>query len=80
MVQRVQPTIRYVAVEGPATRTTPRTDALLLEMVHRYLRPDMVQSYVQYANTQLPDEVAIYMQPQHWLSADLGTWPHMTSE
>jgi hypothetical protein len=43
-------------------------------MTRRYLRPDKVQSYIEYAKTQLADEVAVYMQPQRWLSADLGTW------
>jgi hypothetical protein len=76
MVERTEPTIRYVFVEGPVTRTAPRTDALLLEMTQRYLRPDIVQSYIEYAKAQLADEVAIYMRPQQWLSADLGTWPH----
>jgi Pyridoxamine 5'-phosphate oxidase len=72
MVQRIEPTVRYVSVEGPATRTAPRTDELLLEMSQRYLRPDKVQSYIEYAKRQLADEVALYMQPQRWLSADLG--------
>lgn len=74
MVERTEPTIRYVSVEGPAIRTAPRTDALLLEMTQRYLRPDVVQSYIEYAKTELADEVVIYMQPQRWLSADLGAW------
>jgi len=72
MVERTEPTARYVSVEGPATRTAPRTDALLLEMTRRYLRPDKVQAYIAYAKAQLADEVAIYMRPQRWLSADLG--------
>jgi hypothetical protein len=72
MVQRTEPTVRYVSVEGAVTRTAPRTEALLLEMTHRYLTPDKVQSYIEYAKTQLADEVALYMQPQRWLSADLG--------
>jgi pyridoxamine 5'-phosphate oxidase-like protein len=74
MVERIEPTVRYVSVEGPATRTVRRTDALLLEMTRRYLPPDKVQSYIEYAKAQLADEVAIYMQPQRWLSADLGAW------
>jgi hypothetical protein len=32
MVERVQPTVRYVSVEGPVTRTTAGTDELLREM------------------------------------------------
>lgn len=80
MVERTEPTVRYVCVEGPATRTAPRTDAMLLEMTRRYLRPDIVEHYIEYAKTELVDEVVIYMQPERWLSADLGTWPHMTSD
>jgi hypothetical protein len=78
MVERTEPTIRYVFVEGPIVRTAPRTSALLREMTERYLRPDIVQSCLDYAEAQLADEVAIYMQPQRWLSADLGAWPHST--
>ena len=72
MVERVEPTVRYVSVEGPVTRTTPRTDELLLEMTRRYLPPDKVQAYLELARTELADEVAVYLRPQHWLSADLG--------
>lgn len=74
MVQRVEPTVRYVSVEGPVTRTVPRTDELLLEMTERYLPPDKVQAYVDFAKTQIGEEVAIYLRPARWLSADLGTW------
>lgn len=80
MVERVEPTIRYVFMEGPVTRTAPRTDALLMEMTQRYLRPDIVQSYIERAKTELADEVVIYMRPERWLSADLGSWPHITSD
>jgi hypothetical protein len=74
MVDRVEPSARHVSVEGPTTRTIPRTDELLLEMTQRYLPPDKVQAYVDYAKTELADEVVVYLQPQHWLSADLGAW------
>jgi hypothetical protein len=74
MVQRHEPTDRYVSVEGPAARTIPRTDELLLEITRRYLPPDKVQSYLEYANTELSDEVVIYLRPERWLSADLGAW------
>jgi hypothetical protein len=72
MVERVEPTVRYVSVEGAATRTIPRTHELLLEMTQRYLPPAKVESYLEFARTELSDEVAIYLQPQRWLSADLG--------
>lgn len=74
MVERVAPTVRYVCVEGPITRTAPRTDEMLREMTERYLEPDKVDSYLEFAKTELADEVAIYLKPERWLSADLGAW------
>src|SRR3954466_14562347 len=71
MVERVQPTVRYVSVEGAVTRTVPRTEELLLEMARRYLPPDKVQGYVEFAQKELGDEVAVYLRPERWLSADL---------
>jgi hypothetical protein len=72
MVERVMPTTRYVSVEGPVTRTVPGTDALLLEMTERYLPPDKVPAYIEFANTELGEQVAIYLRPERWLTADLG--------
>src|ERR1700722_19812100 len=39
MVDRERPTVRYVSVEGPVTRTVPGTDEQLIEMTTRYLAP-----------------------------------------
>ena len=72
MVDRLMPTTRYVSVEGPVTRTVPGTDELLLEITERYLPPDKVQGYIEFANTELGEQVAIYLRPQRWLTADLG--------
>jgi hypothetical protein len=72
MVQRVMPTTRYVSVEGPVTRTTPGTDGLLREMAARYLPPDKVPAYIEFANAELGEHVAIYLRPERWLTADLG--------
>ncbi len=74
MVERTEPTVRYVAVEGPITRTAPRTDELLLDMSRRYLPADKLPAYLEFARAELADEVAIYLKPEHWLSADLGAW------
>ena len=74
MVERTEPTVRYVAVEGPITRTAPRTDELLVDMSRRYLPADKLPAYLDFARTELADEVAIYLKPEHWLSADLGAW------
>lgn len=71
MVDRVLPTVRYVSVEGPVTRILPGTDELLQEISERYLPPERVASYMEFAMT-LGEQVAIYMRPQRWLTADLG--------
>src|SRR5580658_9591192 len=72
MVERVAPTVRYVSVEGPVTRTVPGTDELLREITERYLPPEKVHAYLEYAEAELGEQVAIYLRPQRWLSADLG--------
>jgi Pyridoxamine 5'-phosphate oxidase len=72
MVDRVKPTVRYVSVEGPVTHTAPGTEDMIREMAARYLPPDKVQGYIDFANTELGEHVAIYLRPQRWLTADLG--------
>jgi Pyridoxamine 5'-phosphate oxidase len=72
MVERVVPTVRYVSVEGPVTRVNPGTDELLLEITERYLPPEKVPAYLEFASAELGEQVAIYLRPQRWLSADLG--------
>src|SRR5215472_10460210 len=72
MVERVLPTVRYVSVEGPVTRTGPGTDELLREIAERYLPREKVAAYIEFANADFGEQVAIYMRPQRWLSADLG--------
>lgn len=72
MVDRVAPTVRYVSVEGPVTRTTPGTDELLWEIAGRYLPPEQVADYVEFAQAELGEHIAIYLRPERWLSADLG--------
>jgi hypothetical protein len=73
MVERLEPTVRYVSVEGPVARMVPGTDEQLLEMTSRYLPEERVGPYLEFAKANLPEDVAIYMSPQRWLSADLGT-------
>jgi len=72
MVDRVLPTVRYVSVEGPVTRTVPGTDELLREIAARYLPPDKVQAYIDFAEAELSEQIAIYLRPERWLTADLG--------
>lgn len=72
MVQRTAPTIRYVWVDGPVIRTAPASAERSREMAARYIPPDRVAEYLEFERTQLGEHMAIYMRPEHWLSADLG--------
>jgi hypothetical protein len=74
MVERIAPTARYVSVEGPVSRMVPGTDELLREITERYLPPEKVQAYLEFATAELGEQVAIYLRPERWLSADLGSW------
>jgi nitroimidazol reductase NimA-like FMN-containing flavoprotein (pyridoxamine 5'-phosphate oxidase superfamily) len=73
MVQRAEPTVRYVAVDGTVSRIEPATDNQLVEMTKRYLPPDKVDAYLEFARREHGEGVVIYMKPEHWLSADLGS-------
>jgi hypothetical protein len=72
MVERTLPTVRYVSVEGPVTRTIPETDELLWEIASRYLPPDKAKAYIKLAKAEFGEQIAIYLRPERWLSADLG--------
>ncbi|MEU7632551.1 pyridoxamine 5'-phosphate oxidase family protein [Nocardia sp. NPDC049220] len=71
MVEQVEPTVRYVSVEGPVIRVAPATDEMHREMVARYLPAESVDAYLKAAEAY-GEQVAIYLRPEHWLSADLG--------
>jgi Pyridoxamine 5'-phosphate oxidase len=72
MVERVEPTVRYVAVDGPVSRIEQGTDEQLVELTRRYLPPEQVDAFLAFARAEHGPQVAIYLKPQHWLSADLG--------
>ncbi|RLU87457.1 pyridoxamine 5'-phosphate oxidase [Streptomyces griseocarneus] len=74
MVQRTDPTVRYVSVEGPVTRTEPDSRERSWEMAARYLPQDKVADFVEYEQTELGEHITIYMRPEHWVSADLGSF------
>jgi Pyridoxamine 5'-phosphate oxidase len=73
MVDRTQPTVRYVSVEGPVTRTILGTDAHLREITERYVPAEKVAAYLELAKTDFGEQVAIYLRPQRWLAVDLGS-------
>jgi len=72
MVERLEPTVRYVAVDGVVSSIEPATDEQLVEMVKRYMPPDKVDAYLEFARREHGDGVVIFMKPEHWLSSDLG--------
>ncbi|ALI24990.1 hypothetical protein XA26_11370 [Mycolicibacterium fortuitum] len=72
MVERLEPSVRYVAVDGAVSRIEPSTDDQLVEMVKRYLPPEKVEPYLEFARREHGEGVTIYLKPEHWLSADLG--------
>jgi nitroimidazol reductase NimA-like FMN-containing flavoprotein (pyridoxamine 5'-phosphate oxidase superfamily) len=74
MVERSEPTTRYVAVDGAVSSIEPATDAQLEEMTRRYLSGDAADRYLEFARAELGEHVAVSMKPEHWLSADLGAF------
>ena len=73
MAERLAPTVRYVAIEGPVARIEPGTDEQLVELTKRYLPPEKVEPYLEFARREHGESVAIYLTPKHWVSADLGS-------
>ena len=73
MVQRDEPTLRYVTVEGPVTEVRDGSYAQSLEMASRYLAPDAAKNFVEYEQANLGKHVVIVMRPEHWVSGDLGS-------
>nr|WP_206324218.1 pyridoxamine 5'-phosphate oxidase family protein [Streptomyces sp. HNM0574] len=72
LAERVDPTVRYVSVEGPVTETRTGTRDDLRRMTARYLAPERVADYLEFADREHGEYVLIHMRPEHWLSADLG--------
>ncbi|WP_026316423.1 pyridoxamine 5'-phosphate oxidase family protein [Actinokineospora enzanensis] len=73
LAERVLPTVRYVSVEGPVTRTEPGTPEMLREMAGRYIPADRLAAYIAFAEANHGEQLAIHLRPEHWLSADLGS-------
>jgi Pyridoxamine 5'-phosphate oxidase len=72
MIDRLEPTIRYVSVEGPVVRTTPATIGELRRISARYLPAEKVDGYVDFAWKNHGEQVVVHMRPARWLSSDLG--------
>ncbi|MFH0520911.1 pyridoxamine 5'-phosphate oxidase family protein [Streptomyces sp. M41] len=72
MVDRLEPTIRYVSVEGPVVATIPATLDQLREISARYLAAGKVDGYVDFAWKNHGEQVVLHMRPERWVSSDLG--------
>ena len=72
LVQRTEPTPRYVSVEGPVAEVAEGSLALHRELAARYLAGDALDAFVARAESQLADHVMVRMRPERWLGADLG--------
>ncbi|WP_329442325.1 pyridoxamine 5'-phosphate oxidase family protein [Streptomyces canus] len=73
LVERIEPTIRYVSVEGPVVDTRPGTLEDLREMSTRYLPAEKVDGYVEFASKNHGEQVIIRLRPERWVTSDLGT-------
>ncbi|MDT0306185.1 pyridoxamine 5'-phosphate oxidase family protein [Streptomyces sp. DSM 44917] len=71
MVERLEPTVRYVSVEGPA-ELTPADEATHRTMASRYLTGAPLDAYLTMARDFGP-QVVIHLTPTHWLSSDMGS-------
>ncbi|MEU3659334.1 pyridoxamine 5'-phosphate oxidase family protein [Streptomyces sp. NPDC032940] len=72
LVDRLEPTIRYVSVEGPVVETAPATIERLRELAARYLPAEKVDGYVDFAWKNHGEQVVVRMRPERWVSSDLG--------
>ncbi|MCP9997312.1 pyridoxamine 5'-phosphate oxidase family protein [Streptomyces werraensis] len=73
LVERAEPTIRYVSVEGPVVDTSPVTIEKLREISARYLPAEKVEGYVDFAWKNHGEQVVVRMRPERWVSSDLGS-------
>ncbi|GAA3302247.1 pyridoxamine 5'-phosphate oxidase family protein [Streptomyces cinereospinus] len=73
LVDRLEPTVRYVSVEGPVVDTVPATVERLRELSARYLPAEKVEEYVDFSWKNHGEMLIIRMRPEHWVSSDLGT-------
>jgi hypothetical protein len=73
MVDRLEPPLRYVSVEGPVIETVPATIERLREISARYLPAEKVDGYVDFSWKNHGAQVVVRMRPEHWVSSDLGT-------
>jgi hypothetical protein len=69
MVQRLEPTRRYVAVDGAVSRIERATDEQVVELTRRHLSGDAAERHVKFLR-DFGEHLVISMRPEHWLYSD----------
>lgn len=73
MVQRMEPTRRYVSVEGSVTRIEPATQEDMDMLVYRYLEGDAAERHLDFLRKRGVN-MLVSMRPERWLAADKGAF------
>lgn len=71
MVDREEPTVRYVSVEGPVTKIEPLTHEQHRQVAGRYIPAAALDKYLEYAEGY-GEQIAVHVKPERWVSNDLG--------
>ncbi|MFD0315678.1 pyridoxamine 5'-phosphate oxidase family protein [Streptomyces flavalbus] len=76
MVDRLQPSVRYVSVEGPIVDSYTGYSEHVREMASRYMAAEKVEAYVEYTSNakEHADTIIHHMRPERWVGSDLGTF------
>ncbi|GAB3854630.1 pyridoxamine 5'-phosphate oxidase family protein [Nocardioides maradonensis] len=74
LVDTVGATLRYVSVEGPVTSIEPSTPAQVEELAARYLDGPSLARYLDAASAY-GDQVTVWLEPEHWLGAEVSLAP-----
>lgn len=69
MVQRLEPTRRYVAVDGAVSRIEAATDDDIVELTRRHLSGAAANRHIDFLRT-LGQHLVVSMRPEHWLYSD----------
>lgn len=69
MAQRLEPTRRYVAVDGTVSQIQPATDDQIVELTRRHLGGDAADRHIDFLRSR-GEHLAISMHPEHWLYSD----------
>lgn len=69
MAQRLEPSRRYVAVDGAVSRIDRATDDQIENLTRRYLDGAAAKRHIDFLHT-LGEHLVITMSPGHWLYSD----------